>query len=354
MTVRAGWIIQYRVHGLTSDKPRLLLEGRLGPDGAVVALEFASTPTFRAEVFRPFRVLEVGQSHKVSTQEKPVPAPAEDGYFACYLWLTVSVLEEFDVPESVEKAFRQNPTKHQDALVSQLEPRMAHLYLAAKIAAAACAVEYETSVLELWAELPAYYYDATHYRTSMSIPITVVKRQPLAPASLNLLVRRVQAVLRLGNDTTKPLLLAGHWLLSARQAGATTYERFTGFFRVLETLSWIADNPESAADRDRFDRLERLVAQTDADLGPFVRQLKEAGGRPSAAAQFGAMAMQFSPATAEADIQLFRDLNQIRGQLVHGRITRIPPKIGQRDTFTEIERLAHHYLGVLLAAKAQV
>lgn len=356
--IPVGWVLQFRVHGVTLEKPRLVFTGPARAGGPTTEVEVASEkPSILGQFARMPKVVLSGQPFGpyAIAGLKAVTKPEEDGYLAPYVWLTITVREETKLPGGLEARFRADPGGVGPEAEKVVTGVLEKLRVEAGLVAGACAAQLPDAVFEQWSAMRLLWHAPnTSYVSYNSDPVEVLEPRELPPAPINLAITQAAGVVRRVPKEVRPVLLAAQWLISARLARPTTPERFLGMFRVLETLCGLAEDVplRHAAD---FDKMLALVNEHGPELAPLVKSAKAVYRNPPLADRFDALSRKFSPESAARDAEVFVELANMRNDFVHGRTLGVPERMSDaRMTDKVLHEMAHRYVRIVIERESAV
>jgi hypothetical protein len=266
--IRAGWVLQYRLHGVPPVDKGCNLELAAGEPGLRVQIEFQmKTPTFPAKIIKGVSTLSPGTRERMHLEDKPVPRPEEDGFHVPYTWLTIMVTDEFDLGHELEAtlAMEDKDNKLKTRVLNEVIPRLEKPRDKAFFLAAVFASLFRTSLFELWIQQPILFYSGRGVFTKInSNPITVVPSLNFTIDDLSRYLETMGQIIFSKKDAA-PLLIAGKWLIHARQQYSNQTERFFTNYRVLETLAYSSAKGSSQKERKEMDwnlaTLEQLALE---------------------------------------------------------------------------------------------
>ena len=349
--IRAGWVLQYRLHGVPpADTGKgCNLESNAGEPGLRIQVEFQmKTPTFPAKILKGISTLRPGTSERPRFEGKPVPRPEEDGFHVPYTWLTIMVTDEFELGHDLEATVGIGDEKHglKTRLLNEVIPRLDDPRDKAFFIAAVFASFFRTSLFELWIQQPILFYGERGVFTKIESTIAVV---PSWNVRIDTLIRYLETMgqIAFSNKETAPLLIAGKWLIHARQQHSNETERFFTNYRVLETLAYSSAKEYSKKERKKINRnldtLEELALERSGELAEFVKGVRNRIIDVPIAEKFAKLAQELFPVEAEKDIGNFKAIKDIRDALVHGTKGQVPREFRGKNVIQVVAELAHRY-----------
>lgn len=349
--IRAGWVLQYRLHGVppAGTGKSCNLEIAAGEPGLRIQIEFQMmTATFPAMIIKGVSTLRPGTRERTRLEGKPVPRPEEDGFHVPYTWLTIMVTDEFDLGHELEATVGIGDEKNElkTRLLKEVMPQLDDPRDKAFFIAAVFASLFRASLFELWIQQPILFYGERGVFTKIDSTIAVV---PSGNVPIDSLIRYLETMgqIAFSNKDTAPLLIAGKWLIHARQQHSNETERFFTNYRVLETLAYSSAKESSKKERKKINRnldtLEQLALERSGELAEFVKGIRKRIIDVPIAEKFAELAQELFPVEAEQDIRNFKAIKDIRDALVHGTKGQVPREFRGKNVIQAVDELAHRY-----------
>ena len=347
--VKAGWKLEFRVHGIELPKPEMNMKAALGkPDHAPeleIILEFSPELKSPITVLALPRYIPAGQQILTGAAHQP---SVLKNYTAPGCFLTVTASVYFEIPSSVERDFLSNPEENARALPPILEEKLReHVRPAALLAAGAFAVSMPDGVFELRAEQQLYWHSDSE---SQGFADSLQTAESIGLSSLELsaakeILQSVVAALRERSSLGRQLGRAAYHFILGRQNHPGTVVRFLEMFLVLETLAATAEAKENTEYDEKSKQLLSVIKEYSPNLLEFTHHLVSQS--PSLNQSFALLAKSLYGDASEQDIQIFRDINRLRGAYVHGRSDE-PIEQREQEIFLAADQLATKYLKQIL------
>ena len=347
--VRAGWVLQYRLHGVPP-----IPGGRLydlsDPDSTVkISINFLNESA-------PFPAKEVVGAHAIGDQtstseilDKRGQEGWKDGVVCS--WLTIFVTDNINPgPRTlVSKLVARNDSDRQNDLLEKIASgkQMAKLRDKALFIAATFGNFFRESLMEQFVQQPILCISPTAVLTRIeTVPINVVPKTNFDMGGLEHFLGTLGKLAFRGKDVS-PIMTAGRWLIGAKNKYLESTEQFFANYRVVEMLvhqfAKSVPDPEAPETEAQIARLDELVAKNDPALIGFVDSLRKKVAEPSVGEKFRRFALTLSPSTAENDCRIFHILKKIRNELAHGSFSEIPELEDGIKVARACEELAMHY-----------
>lgn len=336
-SIRAGWVSYVRAHGLSlaHHEPRQFI-GHL-----------QSTTNLRVDDIRLVTRKDLGfpaslfpslHWYAVEGQEEPPPphylAPlrSDDPPGS---WIQLIVCRNYAVASDLFDQFvasKGETVRDIDAVLGDAVER--DLREIGIIASAIAAASLPDAQPALRGTGRAYWRSDSEYAQVATVPVslTIVPVTQLDDRAVTELLRIMTPFLVERTNGTQQhehaLALAAYWLLTVCALPNGSNERFLVQFQIIEALGYLADTRPDQELVESFRNLRKLVLQhagsKSDQLVHVLKRCKERMLVPSLGDRFAHLARRVSPNTADTDIQAFDEMNRLRNQLVHARLTVVP------------------------------
>jgi hypothetical protein len=342
--MRAGWMVQTRVHGMVVDGENTEVFRLPVRDDIHADVFFSSVlPHLRAISAPLIRTAAPSIPVSIEATDRPVPAFGSDGYTVRYAWMTAVVLRDIDLGV-VSKDAKGNIDGH------GIDEQVEDLLAPARLLSAAVAARYPLFVYELWGECRLYFDrpDGPHIlRSSRPFTISAIAAVPLDQAALQRASRGARVALESAPRESRSIAVAGQHLLRGIEGEPESTEQFSDFFRCIETLAKRFSPPRDVAVDPDFSRLRAIVEREAPDLAREVDRLRNTYGN-SLRQQFARLARELFPDSAAADIGTFDLLYEVRNRLAHRAVTTVTQPTDRRPYTKWVSELGRRYFLAVL------
>jgi len=282
------------------------------------------------------------------------------------VFVMIAVEKEFDVDDALAERWFTNPEEALQEVHESLAERVRlELGPRAMMIAAALATLYSQGVLgeKVW-EGVMYYFEEKQLKTvSGKSIIRIYDPWDVTDQNVRETLRKATPLLVPDNTLADNTLLrrvglAAYWLVAASGERAPI-NRFLAHFLVLETLSWLAlhlpgNDSLPAPWKQREMDLEDLQVLAESSRTPFLgriaKRLYETRYQiPSLPEAFDRLVNLHPADLRDGDKKLLRELNKIRNDLLHGRISEPPSILEVGSPSLALEDLAVSGMRAVLA-----
>jgi hypothetical protein len=351
-TIKAGWALQLRIHGLTPDPGLSLFADlvRVPPHISIgLLVEVASSsmlPTTRLSI--PRYVVEESMRVPVRREMGDSNAGSEE-----VAWINAIATSPHELPDELAFRFAASPDEYVAEVENIVRPNLAdETRHAAELLGGVVCNLLEGSRPELWQESRVYFHNERELKArTMSQLSEFVPRRIFTEADLLDATRSVANAIVSSDGERRILRLCSRWLLVGNSLPISSPERFVTHFQAIEAMCTLADQAPTDSDAEGFRTLDEILAASALpghEVRRFVQRLKERTSRPPLRERFRRLAYQVRADHAQQDIMEFTAMARVRNDLVHARRSDLPREVDGLPVDETMRDLASSYFRAML------
>jgi hypothetical protein len=281
-------------------------------------------------------------------------------------FMMIAVEKEFEIADTLAVRWFAHPDDTLNEVHEALAQRVrSELGPKAMMLAASMATQYSQGALgeKVWEGVMYYFVEKELRTVSGRSIIRIFDPWAVTDENLRAALEKVSPLLAPDHALKDRTLfrrvgLATHWLVTAT-GERNPINRFLAHFLVLETLSWLALHlpgndsipaPWEQRGKDLRELQELAKSTSESFLGRIVERLYATRYQIASLPEAFAHLVRLHPADLkESDTELFSQLNKIRNDLLHGRISEPPSILEPESPTLALEDLAVSAMRAVLA-----